>query len=114
MSIEKVRAAFAALGIADRIRELDEFSATVALAAQALGCGPGRIAKTLSFQGKEQPILIVAAEDGKINNHRFKERFGVKAKMLAAEEVPEKIGHAVGGVCPFADAPPSCSSPKIP
>ena len=77
-------------------------SATVALAAQALGCGPGRIAKTLSFQGKEQPILIVAAGDGKIDNHRFKERFGVKAKMLASEEVPEKIGHAVGGVCPFA------------
>lgn len=102
MSIEKVRAAFAAQGIADRIRELDESSATVALAAQALGCEPGRIAKTLSFQGKEQPILIVAAEDGKINNHRFKERFGVKAKMLASEEVPEKIGHAVGGVCPFA------------
>lgn len=80
---------------------------------QALGCGPGRIAKTLSFQGKEQPILVVAAGDGKIDNHRFKERFGVKAKMLASEEVPEKIGHAVGGVCPFADAPPSCSSPKI-
>ena len=104
MSIEKVRAAFAAQGIADRIRELDESSATVALAAQALGCEPGRIAKTLSFQGKG---------DGKIDNHRFKERFGVKAKMLASEEVPEKIGHAVGGVCPFADAPPSCSSPKI-
>lgn len=102
MSIEKVRAAFAAQGIADRIRELDESSATVALAAQALGCEPGRIAKTLSFQGKEQPILVVAAGDGKIDNHRFKERFGVKAKMLAAEEMPEKIGHAVGGVCPFA------------
>lgn len=102
MSIEKVRAAFAAQGIADRIRELDESSATVALAAQALGCEPGRIAKTLSFQGREQPILIVAAGDGKIDNHRFKERFGVKAKMLASEEVPEKIGHAVGGVCPFA------------
>ena len=102
MSIEKVRVAFAAQGIADRIRELDESSATVALAAQALGCEPGRIAKTLSFQGKEQPMLIVAAGDGKIDNHRFKERFGVKAKMLAAEEVPEKIGHAVGGVCPFA------------
>ena len=72
------------------------------MAAQALGCEPGRIAKTLSFQGKEQPILIAAAGDGKIDNHRFKERFGVKAKMLAAEEVPEKIGHAVGGVCPFA------------
>ena len=102
MSIEKVRSAFAAQGIADRIRELDESSATVALAAQALGCEPGRIAKTLSFQGKEQPILVVAAGDGKIDNHRFKERFGVKAKMLASEEVPEKIGHAVGGVCPFA------------
>ena len=87
-------------------------SATVALAAQALGCEPGRIAKTLSFQGKEQPILVVAAGNGKIDNHRFKERFGVKAKMLASEEVPEKIGHAVGGVCPFADAPPSCSSPQ--
>ena len=98
MSIEKVRAAFAAQGIADRIRELDESSATVALAAQALGCEPGRIAKTLSFQGKEQPILIVAAGDGKINNHRF----SVKAKMLASEEVPEKTGHAVGGVGPFA------------
>ena len=82
MSIEKVRAAFAAQGIADRIRELDESSATVALAAQALGCEPGRIAKTLSFQGKEQPILIVAAEDGKINNHRFKERFGVKEVVI--------------------------------
>ncbi len=62
----------------------------------------GALRKTLSFQGKEQPILIVAAGDGKIDNHRFKERFGVKAKMLASEEVPEKIGHAVGGVCPFA------------
>ena len=82
MSIEKVRAAFAAQGIADRIRELDESSATVALAAQALGCGPGRIAKTLSFQGKEQPILIVAAGDGKIDNHRFKERFGVKEVVI--------------------------------
>lgn len=92
MSIEKVRAAFAAQGIADRIRELDESSATVALAAQALGCEPGRIAKTLSFQGKEQPILVVAAGNGKIDNHRFKERFGVKAKMLASEEVPERIG----------------------
>ena len=113
MSIEKVRAAFAAQGIADRIRELDESSATVALAAQALGCGPGRIAKTLSFQGKEQPILIVAAGEGKIDNHRFKERFGVKAKMLAAEEVPEKIGHAVGGVCPFADAPQAALPPRF-
>ena len=82
MSIEKVRAAFAAQGIADRIRELDESSATVALAAQALGCEPGRIAKTLSFQGKEQPILIVAAGDGKIDNHRFKERFGVKEVVI--------------------------------
>ena len=89
-------------GFGDRIKEFDVSSATVELAAQALGCEPGRIAKTLSFQGKEQPILIVAAGDGKIDNHRFKERFGVKAKMLASEEVPEKIGHAVGGVCPFA------------
>ena len=94
MSIEKVRAAFAAQGIADRIRELDESSATVALAAQALGCEPGRIAKTLSFQGKEQPMLIVAAGDGKIDNHRFKERFGCERclDLLKADiSTPERM-----------------------
>ena len=93
MSIEKVRAAFAAQGIADRIRELDESSATVALAAQALGCEAGRIAKTLSFQGKEQPILVVAAGDGKIDNHRFKERYGVTPSQYRTDaKAKQSIG----------------------
>ena len=101
MSIEKARAHFEKFGLAGRIREFPVSSATVELAAAALGCEPCRIAKTLSFQVGEAPVLVVAAGDAKIDNARYKARFGVKAKMLAPEEAAERIGHAVGGVCPF-------------
>lgn len=102
MSIELVRAYFNQLGIEDRVQEFPVSSATVALAAQALNCDPARIAKTLSFKVNETPILIVAAGDTKIDNSKFKGFFHTKAKMLTAEEAVELIGHAVGGVCPFA------------
>lgn len=102
MSIEKVRAYFDGLGIADRILEFDVSSATVDLAAQALGVEGKRIAKTLSFMLGEECILIVAAGDAKIDNRKYKDRFSAKAKMLPHDDVPQYIGHAVGGVCPFA------------
>ena len=102
MSIERVRAAFRQLGIEERIMEFDVSSATVELAAQALGCEGCRIAKTLSFMTGEGPILIVCAGDAKIDNPRYKARFGVKAKMLTPDDAVSLIGHAVGGVCPFA------------
>ena len=81
--------------------EFDVSSATVELAAQAVGCEPARIAKTLSFKVEDQPILIVAAGDAKIDNPKYKAKFHKKAQMLKPEEVTEFIGHAVGGVCPF-------------
>ncbi|MCM1061924.1 MAG: YbaK/EbsC family protein [Eubacterium sp.] len=102
MSIEKVRKYFEEKGIADRIREFEASSATVALAAKALQCEENRIAKTLSFHVGEKVVLIVAAGDAKIDNSKYKARFGVKAKMLSFEEAEPLIGHAVGGVCPFA------------
>ncbi len=102
MSIEKVRKAFTELGIADRIKEFSVSSATVELAAAALGCEGKRIAKTISLYKDEATILIVAAGDAKIDNHKFKEAFGIKPKMLRFEDVEPRIGHAVGGVCPFA------------
>ena len=102
MSIEKVRAYFDTLGIADRIREFPVSSATVELAAQALGVAPERIAKTLSFKLEERTVLVVAAGDAKIDNTKYKAAFGGKAKMLTPEEAVERVGHAVGGVCPFA------------
>ena len=102
MSVEKVRAYFARFGMEDRVNELPQSSATVDLAAAALGVEPGRIAKTLSFLVGERPILIVAAGDTKIDNARYKARFGAKAKMLTHEEAHTLIGHDVGGVCPFA------------
>ena len=102
MSIEKVRKLFAQYGIADRIREFDVSSATVELAAQALHCEPCRIAKTLSFMLNGAPILIVAAGDARIDNPRYKARFGAKAKMLTPDEAVALVGHAVGGICPFA------------
>ena len=101
MAIEAVKAYFSKYGMADRVRELDESSATVELAAQALGCEPCRIAKTLSFMVDGQPILIVTAGDAKIDNSKYKAQFGTKAKMLAPDEVETLVGHAVGGVCPF-------------
>ncbi len=102
MSIERVRAYFRSYGIEDRIRELDHSSATVLLAAEALGTEPCRIAKTLSFLVNGNPILIVAAGDARIDNAKYKAFFGTKAKMLSPEEAVELVGHAVGGVCPFA------------
>lgn len=102
MSIEKVRTYFQTLGIADRIQEFPVSSATVELAAQALGVEGKRIAKTLSFLVGDACILIVAAGDAKIDNPKFKAQFHTKAKMLPPEDVPSYVGHAVGGVCPFA------------
>lgn len=102
MSIEAVRAYFQAFGMEDRILEFPVSSATVELAAQALNCAPARIAKTLSFKVDGAPVLIVAAGDAKIDNSKFKGQFHTKAKMLTADEVTELVGHAVGGVCPFA------------
>lgn len=102
MSIERVRAFFRSYGIEDRIQELDHSSATVLLAAEALGTEPCRIAKTLSFLVNGSPILIVAAGDARIDNAKYKAFFGTKAKMLSPEEAVELVGHAVGGVCPFA------------
>lgn len=102
MSVEKVKKYFHQFGIEGRIREFDVSSATVELAAQALQCEPCRIAKTLSFKVEDHPILIVAAGDAKIDNKKYKAQFGKKAIMLSRDEVVELIGHAVGGVCPFA------------
>ena len=101
MAIEAVRAYFSQFGIQDRVMELDMSSATVDLAAQALGCEPCRIAKTLSFMLDGHAILIVAAGDAKVDNSRYKARFGVKAKMLTPEEAQSLVGHSVGGICPF-------------
>lgn len=105
MAIEKVKAYFASLGIADRVLEFDVSSATVDLAAAAIGCAPGRIAKTLSFSVHGEAILIVCAGGARIDNPKYKARFSAKAKMLTPDEASELVGHAVGGVCPFAVGP---------
>ena len=105
MAIDKVRAYFRQFGIENRIREFSVSSATVDLAAQALGCEGCRIAKSLSFMGPEGPMLVVAAGDAKVDNGKYKARFGVKAKMLSPDDTEALIGHSVGGVCPFAVNP---------
>ena len=102
MSVEKVKKYFEEKGIANRIQEFESSSATVALAAAALQCEENRIAKTLSFHVGEKVVLIVAAGDCKIDNAKYKAQFGAKAKMLSFDEAEPLIGHAVGGVCPFA------------
>ena len=102
MAIEKVKAYFRQFGMEGRVREFDVSSATVELAAQALDCQPCRIAKTLSFLADGHAILVVAAGDAKIDNPKYKAQFGAKAKMLTPQEAEELVGHAVGGVCPFA------------
>ena len=102
MAIEKVKEYFSKFGISDRVREFNVSSATVELAAQALGCEPCRIAKTLSFLVDGHAVLIVAAGDAKIDNPKYKAQFGTKAKMLTPDEAETLVGHAVGGVCPFA------------
>ena len=101
MSIEKVREYFKGYGIEDKILEFDVSSATVELAAQAVGTEPARIAKTMSFMVGEQPVLILLAGDVKIDNPKYKAEFHTKAKMISFDDVETVIGHGVGGVCPF-------------
>ena len=102
MAIDKVKEYFKPLHMEDHILEFDVSSATVELAAEALHCEEKRIAKTMSFLVGEQPILIVTAGDTKIDNAKYRHFFGAKAKMIPGEEVEAIIGHAIGGVCPFA------------
>ena len=102
MSIERVKDYFKSQGMEGRVQEFTVSSATVELAAQALHCEPCRIAKTLSFNVNGTPVLIVAAGDARIDNPKFKAQFASKAKMLSPDDAVALIGHAVGGVCPFA------------
>ena len=102
MAIDKVKEYFRQYNMEDKIREFEVSSATVDLAAKALGCEPQRIAKSLTFLVDDRAILIVAAGDAKIDNPKYKAAFSCKAKMLSYEQVEEYIGHSVGGVCPFA------------
>ena len=101
MAIERVRAYFEQFGIQERIREFAVSSATVELAAKALGCEPRRIAKSLTFLVDEKPVMVVAAGDARVDNTAYKAQFHTKAKMLTPDEVETLIGHAIGGVCPF-------------
>ncbi len=105
MSIERARAHLAQFGLAERVREFDVSSATVELAAAAVGVEPARIAKTLSFMVGETPTLVLFAGDARVNNQAFKATFHTKAKMLSADQAAELVGHAVGGVCPFGVNP---------
>lgn len=103
MSVAAVRKHLEQFELAERLTELSASSATVSLAAQALGVAEARIAKTLSFRRSDGGVLlVVTAGDTKIDNHLFKAQFGIKAKMLKAEEIVEEVGHTVGGVCPMA------------
>lgn len=102
MSVERVKEYLKQYDLDKKVREFSVSSATVELAAQAAGVIPARIAKTLSFKIGEHAVLIVAAGDAKIDNRKYKDQFGTKAKMLTAEEVVAYTGHAIGGVCPFA------------
>ena len=102
MSVDAVRTYLSAYGLAERVMEFDISSATVELAAVAVGCEPAHIAKTLSFDVEGETVLIVTAGDMKIDNPKFKAQFHTKAKMLSREDALSRIGHAVGGVCPFA------------
>lgn len=102
MAIDKVREYFKQFDIDDRIMEFTTSSATVELAAGAVGCIPARIAKSLAFQGEDKIIMIVMAGDAKVDNAKYKHTFGIKARMLPLAEAESKVGHAVGGVCPFA------------
>lgn len=101
MSLQKVKEYFETVGIKKEITEFDTSTATVELAAEAIGCVPARIAKTMAFFKDESCILIVTSGDTKIDNAKFKSTFGVKAKMVPFENVEEVVGHAAGGVCPF-------------
>lgn len=105
MAIEKVKDFFSKYDMADRILEFDVSSATVELAAAALGCAPERIAKSLSFLVDDGAVLVVTAGDARIDNPKYKAQFGTKAKMLSPGQVETLVGHAVGGVCPFGINP---------
>ena len=102
MSLDKVKQYFDTLGLGQRIHVLDQSSATVEEAAIAVGCEPERIAKTMSFLLGDDPILIVTAGDARVDNKKYKDYFHQKAKMIPGELVENYIGHAPGGVCPFA------------
>ena len=102
MSVDKVKEYFAQYGMENQVLEFDQSSATVELAAKTLGCEAGRIAKTLSFMLKSEPLLILTAGDVKIDNAKYKACFGAKAKMMNLEELELFVGHQAGGVCPFA------------
>ena len=101
MSLEKAKAYLAEKGYADHVIELEDSSATVQLAAQALGVEPGMIAKTMSFLIGEEAILILTEGTARVDNRKYKDTFHMKAKMIPFEEVENWIGHAPGGVCPF-------------
>ena len=105
MSFEGVRSYFTAAGLGDRVVVQARTSATVELAAEAIGCEPGRIAKTMSFLVGETPVLVVAAGDARVDNAKFKARFGKKASMIPGDRVEALVGHPPGGVCPFAVLP---------
>ena len=101
MSLESARAYLDEKGFGGRVKVFDVSSATVELAARALGTLPERIAKSLTFLVEERPVMIICAGDAKVNNAKYKAFFGKKAKMLTPDQVHELIGHDVGGVCPF-------------
>lgn len=101
MSVEKVRRYLSRYEMQDRLREFPVSSATVELAAQALGVEPARIAKSISLHGGDGCILIVTAGDAKVDNAKYKAEFGMKAKMLGPDEVEPMTGYRIGGVCPF-------------
>jgi len=101
MSIETARAHFRKYGIEDRVLEFDVSSATVELASRALRVQPARISKTLALKAPRGCMLVICAGDARVDNHKFRDYFGIKAKMLLPEEVDEMVGHSVGGVCPF-------------
>jgi prolyl-tRNA editing enzyme YbaK/EbsC (Cys-tRNA(Pro) deacylase) len=101
MGVPEVREYFKKWNRQDDIMEFEESSATVDLAARTLGVEPGRIAKTLSFRGRERSMLVLTAGDARIDNKKYKAQFGLKASMLSPEEALEQTGHPVGGICPF-------------
>ena len=105
MAIEKAKEHLKKYHLEDRVIELEASSATVLLAAEALGCSPGEIAKTLSFLIGDEPVLILAEGTARVDNHKFKETFHTKAKMIAPDQVENFVGHAPGGVCPFGVLP---------
>ena len=108
MSVESVRNYLKQFELDGKVEEFEVSSATVELAAQAAGVEPAMIAKTLSFKVEDHAVLIVACGDTKVDNHKYKAKFGTKAKMLTPEEVIEYTGHAIGGVCPFDNPEGKC------